>query len=801
MIKSNLKINVKFFAYFLSICIFLAPNFSFANFTPGQCSKEGYTIATINGINTNDDGARNNMIALGKAFGFLKNGQTIDYQYLLNPSHTGGLGDIVDVANQKLFENFTTPDYDLIEMWNDASKKVTTQKLLLVGHSQGNFYANDFYGLLIDKDGGVPKQSLGVYGVASPANYVAGGGKYITSNTDSVINNLRIGGILSILPSNVEIVLPVGDTSNGHSFSDVYLKYQGDKIISEIKSALDKLSENNIQNENNLCIIAPKIDLGHKIDGAIISFFDHPVSTTNTVATYIATGIYNTSIAIGNTTIKVANAITSSISSLTQLLFNNPKNLAVNNPASAIAADNQLLDTSQSSTPEPVKENSKPTVKATPLYKITAVQSEPETTETAQATLAIAPAIEIKNTTTEEKVITSNTSQNLYPNLLPGGGGVAASNISIPNPVLSPVVPDSTPSPTIPDTIPPIDTVLPPADTTVLPPVDITPPPLDTTPPNTPIITTSNQLVNTNSIVIVGTAENNSIIIINGGTGVATAIATDGNYSIEVVLNQNTLNTLNVTATDAANNTSNLATVLITHDNIPPVINYLNPYTSPAYTLVVGGTFYLTVIADAAGYTAGPITVNDIPMDTFIDNASGFYTVTHKVTLGEADRSAGAVPVSVVLTDAAGNSNIAYSEVTGNSIAINGHFPASVAQIFPSFNSNGKFTQNVILDCVSNSGYFEMYYIQDSDSTFRMMNLYGDTVLCPGNHQTFVSKDFGFDDFGGYQAVAGWYYGIVSIGNPNCDIYKNNTICVDNNIQSFFRLHRNAAGVWSDTNI
>ena len=35
--------------------------------------------------------------------------------------------------------------------------------------------------------GGVPSQSIGVYGVATPANRVAGGGKYLTSDTDNVI--------------------------------------------------------------------------------------------------------------------------------------------------------------------------------------------------------------------------------------------------------------------------------------------------------------------------------------------------------------------------------------------------------------------------------------------------------------------------------------------------------------------------------------------------------------------------------------------------------------------------------------
>ena len=785
----------------LVLVVFLFPYFAQA----GTCLPVGYSVFTINGINTNIDGATENRDELKDHLPPTYNDQKITVDFLHNKSH-GKVIDSLDATNQIYFDqnSLNIQDSDFAQMLTDASAKVTTQKLFLVGHSQGNFYTNTFYDAVADEPGGVPSESVGVYSVGTPATRVAGNGLYLTSDTDKMITGtVAKFPFTNILKSNTHINFNANDGDLlGHSFSKIYLPYEGYRIVSDIKTSLDKLKNNDVQKEDSSCISPPKLTLTQKVQGVTLIILDHSLSPVLDSGLYIATGIYNAGIAIGNKTIQVAQATISSISSLAQSLFSsNSEGLAINNSAVAIAADNQLSDSSQNSTPEPAKENSKPTVKATPPYEITAVQSKPETTETIQAILTIAPVIENKNTTTEEKIITSDTSQNLYPNLLPGGGGVAASNVSITNPVLSPAVSDPALSPTIPDTTPPFNTVSSPVDTVVLPPADTTPPPLDTTPPNTPIITTSNQLVNTNIIVITGTAEDNSIITINGGASIATGVATGGNYSIETILNQNTLNTLNVTATDAANNTSNSATILITHDNIPPMINYLNPYTSPAYTLVVGGTFYLTIIADVAGYTAGPITINDIPVDTFIDNASGFYTATHKVTLGEADKSAGAVPISVVLTDAAGNSNVAYTTVTGNSIAINGHFPASVVQTFPFFNSNGKFTQNVILDCVSNSGYFEMYYVRDSDSTFRMMNLYGDTVLCPGDHQTFVSKDFGFDDFGGYQAEAGWYYGIVSIGNPNCDIYKNNTVCIDNNIQSFFRLHRNAAGIWSDTDI
>ena len=62
-----------------------------------------------------------------------------------------GLADLVDVLGQMVIDR--NDDYDMVEILNDASQKVTTQKLLLVGHSQGNFYANALYDAIVDEPG------------------------------------------------------------------------------------------------------------------------------------------------------------------------------------------------------------------------------------------------------------------------------------------------------------------------------------------------------------------------------------------------------------------------------------------------------------------------------------------------------------------------------------------------------------------------------------------------------------------------------------------------------------------------
>ena len=343
-----MKNKVSIYISIFILVIFFFPNFSLAQ---EKCSQEGYTIATINGMFTDDERAKGNMVALATTFGFFYNRQNIDYQYFLNPSHIAGLGDFFAVAYQKLFDTETVKDYDLVEMLSEASHKVVTQKLLLIGHSQGNFYANSLYDVVADQPGGVPERSIGGYGVASPASRVAGYGKYLTSSTDSVIENLRWRGILFIMEANDAIKLPENNTSNGHSFSDVYLKYRGDKIISDIQTTLAKLKENDEQLPEDPCISPPELSTIHKVQGVILAVADP-------AAIVVKTGLvvtYKTGVAIRDKTTQVADAIAQSI-------FKN--NFGVDNRAAVGAADGeegQGETDDSSSESESAPENSKPT--------------------------------------------------------------------------------------------------------------------------------------------------------------------------------------------------------------------------------------------------------------------------------------------------------------------------------------------------------------------------------------------------------------------------------------------------------
>lgn len=276
---------------FLAFGLLFTPNLTLADV--GVCSKNGYTVATINGVFTDAQGAGDNLLALKKKFGTTWNNQSIDYQYLLNPSHLAGLGDGLKAFKQKVEDGISSDDYDLIEMIKEASAKVTTQKLLLVAHSQGNFYANSFYDKVAGKDGGVPLESIGMYSVATPSNHVAGNGKYLTSGTDKVISGV-VGSLpfLKIMSPNTYIELKDGDDPLGHNFAEVYLKYKPVEIVSDIAWSLDRLQtskdlDSRLRGNDSpqgLCIDPPKLSLAHKIEGAVLTVAD-PIADVTIIKT------------------------------------------------------------------------------------------------------------------------------------------------------------------------------------------------------------------------------------------------------------------------------------------------------------------------------------------------------------------------------------------------------------------------------------------------------------------------------------------------------------------------------------
>ena len=216
---------------------------------------------------------------------------------------------------QGLFDTETVDDYDLVEMLRAASEKVKTRKLLIVGHSQGNFYANAFYkrATAPSSDGAsVPLESIGVYSVATPSSYVAGDGEYITSETDKAIAGI-VGRVLrkDILPTNTRIEEVANDTglTAGHSFSDVYLKYRGAEIVGGIEKSLYKLTPkhtNILQNVGMLedatspCIAAPERTLAHKAAGLAFAVADPAAAGAKLAVVGAVKGVNAVGLAVGS---------------------------------------------------------------------------------------------------------------------------------------------------------------------------------------------------------------------------------------------------------------------------------------------------------------------------------------------------------------------------------------------------------------------------------------------------------------------------------------------------------------------
>src|SRR3989344_5963003 len=157
--------------------------FLFPLLAQAACLSTGYTVIFVNGIFNTEEQARKSLATLNFKFGDSYKSEPVTFRTGYNPSHLAGLGDLAQLAVQSFGTSISTFDRDTILL--QIHPEVTTRKLLLVGHSQGTLYANDMYGYLAAN--GEPKGAVGVYNVATPANYVAGGGTYLTSEYDSLI--------------------------------------------------------------------------------------------------------------------------------------------------------------------------------------------------------------------------------------------------------------------------------------------------------------------------------------------------------------------------------------------------------------------------------------------------------------------------------------------------------------------------------------------------------------------------------------------------------------------------------------
>jgi hypothetical protein len=235
--------------------VFLLPSTALA-----ACSADGATVVYVNGIFTTEKQARADAKNLAMSYLDFTGDNTVKFINAYNPSHLAGAGDLMQAAAQLRGKSIS--GFDLRTILLQMHPQVTTRKLLLVGHSQGSFYANDVYDYLLSH--GEPKASVGVYQVGSPASHVAGGGKYLNSSGDAMLGTLRGMGF-TFLPDNIDLASSGDDARKvffGHSFSGAYLAEAPGRVVGDVQKALGKLKAESPSDAGD-CFTAPDAGLGY----------------------------------------------------------------------------------------------------------------------------------------------------------------------------------------------------------------------------------------------------------------------------------------------------------------------------------------------------------------------------------------------------------------------------------------------------------------------------------------------------------------------------------------------------------
>ncbi len=258
------------------IILLLIPSTSLA-----FCSDEGASVIFVNGILNTVEQAKDSLKNLRTEYVKRTGDKKTIFLNGYNPSHLAGVGDLIQTAIQGFSTSIT--EYDQNTILLQIHPELTTRKVLLVGHSQGSFYTNNIYSYFLSH--GEPRESVGVYNVATPASYVAGGGGYLTSQYDSIIAAYagyvtKVGGLLPLTPN---IAVDGSSVGNGHLFVENYLTFSGDKIVADIQSGLSRLQAKE-GTASDGCFDPPVEDLRYKAQQTFFAIAD-PLATGLKVAT------------------------------------------------------------------------------------------------------------------------------------------------------------------------------------------------------------------------------------------------------------------------------------------------------------------------------------------------------------------------------------------------------------------------------------------------------------------------------------------------------------------------------------
>lgn len=264
----------------LSVAGFLPTNV----YAGQSCQQEGYSVVYINGIFTDRDAAENNRKSVEGVFRQKEKNRNLVGQTTFhlgyNATHVAGVGDVVKSILQKMWEleGETREDFDMLEIVRQIQPHIDTQKILILGHSQGTFYANALYDYLIRR--GVSAKSLAVVNLATPASFVAGHGAYLTSTNDDLVKKVRAITEFTEhpdpLPANLSIPDDPLETGlfAGHSLSGVYLKERPTDIAAAIAQGLAKLESDPTRDPQQPCIPEARQTITHIVKRASFALLD-----------------------------------------------------------------------------------------------------------------------------------------------------------------------------------------------------------------------------------------------------------------------------------------------------------------------------------------------------------------------------------------------------------------------------------------------------------------------------------------------------------------------------------------------
>lgn len=279
-----------------------------ARTSPGKCPKFDISIYFVNGMLNFHNGATASMKALQDKFGdeigeekkikydlsynsFEIDPRALFVELLLQKGfddwrfvakYLNGLMDAPEWIENLLFEAVSKAtaatsyviDSDLRQHINNYKTDLLEgKKVVLVAHSQGNFYANEACSL-------INSDSIATVAVATPAHYIAKGFYYTTLERDKIIK------LIPSLPANTKNSQRYEWT--GHSFIKSYLEgdISGPKIINQIRSTIEKLKDPIEEAHQGIITVTltwgsqPDVDLHvYEPDGSHV-FYGYPQGTS-----------------------------------------------------------------------------------------------------------------------------------------------------------------------------------------------------------------------------------------------------------------------------------------------------------------------------------------------------------------------------------------------------------------------------------------------------------------------------------------------------------------------------------------